>query len=227
METEPLGAIERLQGRVWKKVLDRSRAAATTSAQHRVISTKLFAGRLLIHVFSERAARTPAFDPVDVDLEDVYFTTMAGLTRVGRRCRGPRRRHEGRLRRDSPLRAAVLLPAESPPTSISASSSPSPFCMINAIGGAWQSVNMAVGGSSGTVHVNSPYVLTVVAGVDQPVRRAGHRGAARQRRVSRLRDGHPSAVFHDAGLEARLLRRPVHRRACWSTPSSCSAFRSG
>ena len=31
--------------------------------------------------------------------------------------------------------------------------------MINAIGGAWESVNMAVGGSSGTVHVNSPYVL--------------------------------------------------------------------
>jgi ABC-2 type transport system permease protein len=39
------------------------------------------------------------------------------------------------------------------------------FFMINAIGGAWASVNMAVGGSSGTVHVNSPYVLTAVSGV--------------------------------------------------------------
>jgi ABC-type transport system involved in multi-copper enzyme maturation permease subunit len=39
------------------------------------------------------------------------------------------------------------------------------FLMINAIGGAWESVNMAVGGSSGTVRVNSPYVLTVIAGV--------------------------------------------------------------
>jgi ABC-type transport system involved in multi-copper enzyme maturation permease subunit len=39
------------------------------------------------------------------------------------------------------------------------------FFMINAIGGAWESVNMAVGGSSGTVHVNSPYVLTVVTSV--------------------------------------------------------------
>ena len=38
------------------------------------------------------------------------------------------------------------------------------FLMINAIGGAWESVNMAVGGSSGTVRVNSPYVLAVVTG---------------------------------------------------------------
>jgi ABC-type transport system involved in multi-copper enzyme maturation permease subunit len=38
------------------------------------------------------------------------------------------------------------------------------FLMINAIGGAWQSVNMAVGGSGGNVHVNSPYVLTAIAG---------------------------------------------------------------
>jgi ABC-type transport system involved in multi-copper enzyme maturation permease subunit len=39
------------------------------------------------------------------------------------------------------------------------------FFMINAIGGAWESVNMAVGGSSGTVKVNSPYVLAVVSNV--------------------------------------------------------------
>jgi ABC-2 type transport system ATP-binding protein len=77
MEAEPLRAIERLHGRVWKKVLDRTEAAEHEE-RLRVISTKLFAGRLLIHVFSdERPDAT--FDPVDVDLEDVYFTTMAGL----------------------------------------------------------------------------------------------------------------------------------------------------
>ena len=77
MEAEPLRAIERLHGRVWKKVLDRTEAAEH-EARFRVISTKLFAGRLLIHVFSdERPDAT--FDLVDVDLEDVYFTTMAGL----------------------------------------------------------------------------------------------------------------------------------------------------
>jgi ABC-type multidrug transport system ATPase subunit len=77
MEAEPLRSIERLHGRVWKKVLDRTEAAEHEE-RLRVISTKLFAGRLLIHVFSdERPDAT--FDPVDVDLEDVYFTTMAGL----------------------------------------------------------------------------------------------------------------------------------------------------
>ena len=39
------------------------------------------------------------------------------------------------------------------------------FLILNAIGGAWESVNMAVGGSSGSVHVNSPFVLTGLAGV--------------------------------------------------------------
>jgi ABC-2 type transport system permease protein len=39
------------------------------------------------------------------------------------------------------------------------------FLVINAIGGAWESVNMAVGGSGGNVHVNSPYIVAVVAGV--------------------------------------------------------------
>ena len=77
VETEPLGAIERLQGRVWKKILDRGELAAY-EREHRVISTRLLAGRLVVHVHSpERPDAT--FDPVDLDLEDVYFTTMAGL----------------------------------------------------------------------------------------------------------------------------------------------------
>ncbi len=77
VETEPVHAIRSLQGRVWKKILDRTELP-DYERQHRVISTKLFAGRLLIHVYAdERPDAT--FDPVDLDLEDVYFTTMAGL----------------------------------------------------------------------------------------------------------------------------------------------------
>jgi ABC-type multidrug transport system ATPase subunit len=77
LEAEPLQAIERLQGRVWKKILDRGELAAS-EREHRVISTKLFAGRHLIHVYSDERPDT-SFDRVDVDLEDVYFATMAGL----------------------------------------------------------------------------------------------------------------------------------------------------
>jgi hypothetical protein len=32
----------------------------------------------VIHVYNETQP-DPSFDPVDADLEDVYFTTMAGL----------------------------------------------------------------------------------------------------------------------------------------------------
>ena len=77
LDGEPLRAIDRLQGHVWKKILDRAQLAEYERA-HRVISTKLFAGRIVIHVYSD-GRPDPSFDPVDVDLEDVYFTTMAGL----------------------------------------------------------------------------------------------------------------------------------------------------
>jgi ABC-type multidrug transport system ATPase subunit len=77
LESEPLRAIERLQGRVWKKILDRGELPEY-GRTHRVISTKLFAGRTVIHVYSE-VRPDASFDPVGADLEDVYFTTMAGL----------------------------------------------------------------------------------------------------------------------------------------------------
>jgi hypothetical protein len=50
--------------------------------EHAVISTKLLAGRTLVHVYSD-ASPGAGFEPVAPDLEDVYFTTMAG--HIGRR----------------------------------------------------------------------------------------------------------------------------------------------
>jgi ABC-2 type transport system ATP-binding protein len=77
LETEPLRAIERLRGRVWKTIIDRS-ALPEYERDFRVISSKLLAGRTQIHV---HAAERPdeRFQPVDPSLEDVYFTAMAGL----------------------------------------------------------------------------------------------------------------------------------------------------
>ena len=77
LEAEPLRAIAGLQGRIWKKILDRDELPAY-QREHRVISTKLLAGRIVVHVFGD-ARPDPTFDPVDADLEDVYFTTMSGL----------------------------------------------------------------------------------------------------------------------------------------------------
>ncbi|HYW09175.1 MAG TPA: ABC transporter ATP-binding protein [Longimicrobium sp.] len=81
LEAEPLGAIEGMRGRIWRSVIDKG-ALAETERAHAVISTKMFAGRTIVHVFSD-AAPGPGFEPAEPDLEDVYFSTMAG--HIGRR----------------------------------------------------------------------------------------------------------------------------------------------
>jgi ABC-2 type transport system ATP-binding protein len=45
--------------------------------EHAVISTKLLAGRTVVHVNSA-ASPCAGFNPVEADLKDVYFSTMAG-----------------------------------------------------------------------------------------------------------------------------------------------------
>jgi hypothetical protein len=47
-----------------------------------VISTKLLAGRTVVHVYSETPPGAD-FELVEPDLEDVYFSTMSG--QIGRR----------------------------------------------------------------------------------------------------------------------------------------------
>ncbi|HET7276384.1 MAG TPA: ABC transporter ATP-binding protein [Longimicrobiaceae bacterium] len=76
LAAEPLAAIADLRGRIWKKIIDRDELPALEEA-HTVISTKLLAGRTLIHVYSE-SRPDASFEPVDTSLEDVYFTAMAG-----------------------------------------------------------------------------------------------------------------------------------------------------
>jgi ABC-2 type transport system ATP-binding protein len=81
LEAEPLRAIDDLRGRIWRRVI--SKADLTElEREHAVISTKLLAGRTIVHVYSDTTPG-PAFEPADPDLEDVYFSTMAG--QIGRR----------------------------------------------------------------------------------------------------------------------------------------------
>lgn len=76
LEAEPLAAIQQVQGRVWKRLIDRDALPAFES-EYRLISTRLFAGRTVIHVASTEQPG-PDFEPVDANLEDVYFTVMRG-----------------------------------------------------------------------------------------------------------------------------------------------------
>ncbi len=76
LEAEPLAAIEALRGRVWRRVVAKQELPEV-ERRHRVIATKLLAGRTLVHVHAD-ARPGPEFEPVEPDLEDVYFSVMAG-----------------------------------------------------------------------------------------------------------------------------------------------------
>jgi ABC-type multidrug transport system ATPase subunit len=75
-EAEPLKAVEALQGKIWRRIVDKS-ALAEFGREHKIISTKLLSGRTVIHIHSEEDPGS-GFEKVAPDLEDVYFTAMAG-----------------------------------------------------------------------------------------------------------------------------------------------------
>lgn len=83
LEAEPLRAVRDLQGRIWRRVVEKPELP-TLAQTHAVISTKLLAGRTLVHIYAE-APPEDGFAPVEPDLEDVYFSAMAG--HIGRRAR--------------------------------------------------------------------------------------------------------------------------------------------
>ena len=81
LEAEPSRAIDELRGRIWRRIVSRSELPAIET-ELPVISTKLLAGRTIMHVYAE-ASPGAEFEMVEPDLEDVYFSVMAG--RHGRR----------------------------------------------------------------------------------------------------------------------------------------------
>ena len=81
LEAEPVSAVSELRGRIWRRVISRTDLGAV-EREHAVISTKLLAGRTLVHVYSD-AAPGAGFEPAEPDLEDVYFSAMSG--QIGRR----------------------------------------------------------------------------------------------------------------------------------------------
>ncbi len=85
LEAEPLGAIEELRGRIWRRMVPKGELPAV-EREHAVIATKLLAGRTFVHVHNETSPG-PEFEPVEPDLKDVYFTAMAGHNGGLRRAR--------------------------------------------------------------------------------------------------------------------------------------------
>ena len=76
IEAEPLGAMAELEGRIWRRMVSRDELTAL-ERELPVISTKLLAGRTIVHVYADSSPGA-AFEPVDPGFQDVYFSVMAG-----------------------------------------------------------------------------------------------------------------------------------------------------
>ena len=76
LEAEPLRAVDSLQGRIWRRIISKEELPELERA-HALILTKLVAGRTVVHVYSD-GKPGPDFEPAEPELEDVYFSTMAG-----------------------------------------------------------------------------------------------------------------------------------------------------
>jgi ABC-type multidrug transport system ATPase subunit len=80
LEGAPMDLMHSLEGRVWRKTIDKADLPAVQK-QHNVISTRLFAGRTVIHVLSETNPGA-GFERAPGGLEDVYLATVNASRRA-------------------------------------------------------------------------------------------------------------------------------------------------
>jgi ABC-2 type transport system ATP-binding protein len=76
LEAKPSEAVSELKGRIWRNVIDKEELTKFEK-DYNIISTKLLGGRTVIHIYSDDSPGDE-FEPAQPDLEDVYFSTMAG-----------------------------------------------------------------------------------------------------------------------------------------------------
>ncbi|HEX8254360.1 MAG TPA: ABC transporter ATP-binding protein [Thermoanaerobaculia bacterium] len=80
IEGSPQELIHSTRGRIWMKVVDRAELALVRE-QYEVLSTRLYAGRTVVHVLSNNDPGN-GFTSVDAGLQDVYFSTLAQSRRA-------------------------------------------------------------------------------------------------------------------------------------------------
>jgi ABC-type multidrug transport system ATPase subunit len=80
LEGAPVELTHALEGRVWRKAIDKADLAAQQASRN-VISTRLFAGRTVIHVLSDTHPGD-GFEPAPGGLEDVYLATVNASRRA-------------------------------------------------------------------------------------------------------------------------------------------------
>jgi ABC-2 type transport system ATP-binding protein len=79
LQGRPADLIGATRGKIWKTMIDRNQLE-DYQGRFEVISTRLFAGRSIIHVLADQ--QPDGFEPVEGGLEDVYFSTLSTLRRA-------------------------------------------------------------------------------------------------------------------------------------------------
>jgi ABC-type multidrug transport system ATPase subunit len=77
LTARPQAAVERLAGRIWRKVVERHQLPAYEERLP-VISTHLWMGRPVVHVYADERPEE-GFEQTPGTLEDVYFSALRGL----------------------------------------------------------------------------------------------------------------------------------------------------
>ena len=77
----PTELVQNLKGRVWRKSVPKA-ALDDCRARYEVISNRLFAGQTMIHVLAD-SDPGDGFQPIDGNLEDLYFSTLSSNRRTG------------------------------------------------------------------------------------------------------------------------------------------------
>jgi ABC-2 type transport system ATP-binding protein len=76
----PAELVRSLKGRIWRKTIAKAELEPLR-ARHEVISTRLYAGRTVVHVLAD-ADPGDGFEPMEGGLEDLYFSTLAATRRA-------------------------------------------------------------------------------------------------------------------------------------------------
>jgi ABC-2 type transport system ATP-binding protein len=79
LQGKPSDLIASTRGKVWKKEIPHAELEQYQQS-HEVISTRLFAGKTIVHVLSDTQPQD--FEPVEGGLQDVYFSTLSNLRRA-------------------------------------------------------------------------------------------------------------------------------------------------
>lgn len=77
---QPEARVAGLQQRIWRKVVDKGDIESMKS-RLRVVSTRLQAGQTVVRAYAEGGPPEPGFAPVETELQDVYFCSIAGYLR--------------------------------------------------------------------------------------------------------------------------------------------------